>query len=195
MTPDFSRKRRILMASKCPGLHSYAPGLRGPDRGDHWTWGFIYFHPRLSRRLHLPFFTTREFLLSRLKFFKFRFSFGLNSPRFLAISDLFPLPPSTNLDRESLGPAHDCLDHYPDWLCPVPSGPSPVPFSEYDSSVCWDRIIGNALLVDWVPFPASGLVGRGNSTAPYSVVILKPKFLARSSPLTPPSMFQDSYLV
>ena len=67
--------------------------------------------------------------------------------------------------------------------------------SGYDSSVCCDRIIDDVFLVDWVPVPTSGLVGRGSSPAPYSVVLLKPGFLARSNPLTPPSTFHDSHLV
>ena len=58
-----------------------------------------------------------------------------------------------------------------------------------------DRIMDNGLLVDWAANPAGGLVGRGNSPAPYSVLLLKPVFLAKSNPLTPPSTFQDSHLV
>ena len=42
---------------------------------------------------------------------------------------------------------------------------------------------------------AGGLVGKGNSPAPYSVLLLKPAFLAKSNPLTPPSTFQDNHLV
>ena len=53
--------------------------------------------------------------------------------------------------------------------------------SGYDSSVCCDRVIDDVLLVDWIPVPVGGLVGRGNSPAPYFVVLLKPGFLARSS--------------
>ena len=65
--------------------------------------------------------------------------------------------------------------------------------SRYVSSVCWDRIIDNSLLVDWVPTPAGGLVGRRKSPASYSVVLPNPGFLARSNPLTPLSTFQDSH--
>ena len=67
--------------------------------------------------------------------------------------------------------------------------------SGYDSYVCCDRFVDDVLPVDWVHVPASGLVARGNSPAPYFVVLLKPGFLARSNPLTPPSTFQDSQLV
>ena len=48
------------------------------------------------------------------------------------------------------------------------------------------------LLVDWPADLAGGLVGNGNSTAPYSVLLFKPGFLAKSNPLTPPSTFQDN---
>ena len=57
------------------------------------------------------------------------------------------------------------------------------------------RIIDGILLVLWPADLADGLIGSGNSPAPYSVLLFKPGFLAKSNPLTPPSTFQDSHLV
>ena len=159
--------------------------------------GFINFHPGiwsrsrrqwLSRRFYLPFFATHDFLLLPLQPFNFRFYLL----RFLATSGPVPFPLSTSPDQESLCPAQDLLGPYTD--LPVPYVPSPVPFfrllrSGYNSSVCWDGIIDNTLLVDWVPVPAGGLVERGNSPAPYSVVLFKPGFLTRSNPPTPTLTF------
>ena len=39
------------------------------------------------------------------------------------------------------------------------------------------------------------LIGRGNSPAPYSVVLLEPGFFAKANPLKPPSVLNDIYLV
>ena len=140
--------------------------------------------------------------------------FGRNSPRFLAISGPVPVPLSTSSDqeslrsaRDSLGPAQDSLGPYSRdawflhslvwtrFLWALSSSLLRLLRSGYDSSVCWDRIIDNVLLKDWVPVPVGGLVGRGNSSAPNSSVLLKPGFLDRSNPLKPPSTFQDSHLV
>ena len=54
--------------------------------------------------------------------------------------------------------------------------------SGFASSVCWDRVIDVGLLLVGPPVLVVGLVGRGISPVPYSVVLLKPGFLVKSNP-------------
>ena len=108
----------------------------------------------------------------------------------LISSGWIPLPSPCAMDRGSLS-----------WfalsfsLCALSSSLFKLLRSGYASSVCWDRVIDDGLLVDWAASPTGGLAGSGNSPAPYSVLLLKPGFLAKSNPLTPPSTFQDNNLI